>query len=734
MVLLFFCIDGETNFAIVKEHIKQQGSVDVLSLKSYLIGPSRVGKTTTRRRLTGEIDYLSPDEIVPSTGIDAPLTVQLYHDTEQSSVLISEGWTCQGLSEQCRAICNCILNTQSSKADSTGQKNATMGKSGEKSEKSSVKSFPATSALQLKSKASSTSEASVDFSAETESSDSDSSSELSVDTTTQSRPDPEDEITSALRLLIEEKDWNTIRKVLKSDKFTLLHIVDIGGQPEFHEILPLLLHGHALNLIFLDMTKDLDSLYTVIYSDHSGSSPLQYQSEFTIKEIIQRALHSITLLQSNTDYSQLAAILVGTHLDKCSEANILTLERSIRDNFSNFIEDSILCSSSKQGEKYIYLVNNVSGDSSDIKGLRELIETTVHNRFNPKKVPTATLLLHLILRLKFDPSPGWCSLEECISIAEHCGISREDLTKEGGILQYLHDSFGTILHYRGLKIGLRVIVNTNLITHPPAELFATAFGTNESERETAEKMRRTGEIPHRLMTKVCSSKNYQSAVDEIPTDEIVELLTSRYILYEHVQLENEKRFYFLPCLLYPDHKVNEQSQDPVFLDSLTYPPILLIPETGFVPLGPFPATVVKLSQSSHWTLAKRPRFRNHIRFFFQLPTEQVLDVELRSLSTHLEFSISCEPINPCLIPECLHELRECFDEVLSFYPHTKRLKWDFGFYCPHAIQSRRSPHPACCKTKDKPQSVICSLEGCKDGPINLQDKHKCWFTVSECIK
>ena len=60
--------------------------MDILSLKSYLIGPSHVGKTTTLHRLTGEINHLSPDEIIPSsTGIDKPLTVQLYaHHIEQS--------------------------------------------------------------------------------------------------------------------------------------------------------------------------------------------------------------------------------------------------------------------------------------------------------------------------------------------------------------------------------------------------------------------------------------------------------------------------------------------------------------------------------------------------------------------------------------------------------------------------------------------------------------------------
>ena len=121
-----------------------------------------------------------------------------------------------------------------------------------------------------------------------------SSSDESIDIDSSSLPSPsasdsiisqlqpnsgQDEITSVCR---SKKDWKKIREFLKCNNSTLLHIVDIGGQPDFHEILPLLLHGHALNLIVLNMTQDLDSPYTVVYRDDSGSCPIQYKSEFTI--------------------------------------------------------------------------------------------------------------------------------------------------------------------------------------------------------------------------------------------------------------------------------------------------------------------------------------------------------------------------------------------------------------------------------------------------------------------
>ena len=723
----------------------------MLSLKSYLIGPPCVGKTTTLRRLTGEIDHLSPNEIVPSTGINTPLTVQLYQDTEQSSVLISEGWKSQGLSEQCRALCSCILNYPSSssshntthrQSESSTEKQSTSVESSSSSVESSSSSVKSPSSK----KQSSSSSSKVETVSNTEPTNTASfpiPSSSSSSTTTQpeyvSFTAETDEITDVLSL-VKKKDWEKIRAYLKADNFTLINIVDIGGQPEFHEILPLLLHGLAFGMLFIDMTKTLDHKYKVVYREDSGPSHIQYKSQYTIKEIIRRALHSISSLQSGRP----TAILVGTHHDMCSKRDVQDLERSVQEAFANFIQSGVLCSVNKPGEKesYIYPVNNMSGGSSDIEGLRELITTVVHKRFKSEPVPTATLLLHLVLRMKFDPTPGLCSFEECIKIAERCGISREDLLKKKGILQYLHDRFGTILYYRGLKIGRQVIVNTNLVMRPPAELFVTAFGATICEHKVAEKIRETGEIPFHVMEEVCSPSRGQSPATEIPTDEIVELLKSRYILYENVQSASKEKVYFLPCLLYPDHKVDKQSQDLGFLNSLTYPPILLIPKKEYVPLGSFPATVVELSQnySCHWRLDESLRFRNRLRFYFLLPNEELepLNVELCSLSTHLEFRIlhdaSSKPINPRLIPVCLQELKSVFDKALSFCTHTQEMDWDFGFYCPHAIQSGRCPHPARCWTDDNnPKVVFCKQQGCVKKPVALENKHRCWFRITVSI-
>ena len=712
-------------------HIQQQGSVDVLSLKSFFIGASCVGKTTARRRLTREIDHLAPDEIVPSTGIDAPLTVQLYHETDRSSVLLSgseRGWKNLGLQEQGVALCSHVFNTLSPPPSSS--RGTTLSPPPSSSRGTTPLPLPSPS------------------SSDTRPSSQRPSTASHVSTPGQTNPLSKlvnllkqkwrsrntKELTTALSSLVKQKDWQSIREFLKeTDMLTLLHIVDIGGQPECHEILPLLMHGLALNLIFLNVTQDLDSPYTVVYRADGGYSPIQYESEFTIREIIQRALCSIASLQTSQDHKP-AAILIGTYLDQSSEAAVLTLDRSIQEAFkdADFMKNNILCPVSKPGEeeRYIHPLDNVSGGSSDIEELRQIITTIAHNRFKPVQVPTSTLLLHLILRLRYEVR-GWCTVQECVEVANICGISEKDLLAENGVLQYLHDRFGTILHYRGLKIGLRVIINTNIIMAPTTELFVYAFGAKETEPRIADRIRATGEIPLRLMNKICSSENVKPSDNRIPTSEIVELLASRYILYENARSANEETSYFLPSLLLPDHKVAKESSDPHLLSALFYSPILLCPSTGFVPLGLFPATVVKLSQHGSWSLDECNRFRNRIRFYVQYRKEKLLHVELRTLSTHLEFRIvSTTPVNPRLIPVVREELWDAIIEVSSLYQHTQDVKWRYGFYCPHSVSSGGRPHPALCQTMEEPQDVVCSLSDCHGGPVGLEDRHKCWFMVS----
>ena len=173
--------------------------------------------------------------------------------------------------------------------------------------------------------------------------------------------------------------------------------------------------------------------------------------------------------------------------------------------------------------------------------------------------------------------------------------------------------------------------------------------------------------------------------------------------------------------------------DPKLLSGLLYSPLLLIPATGFVPLGQFQASVVRFSQDEKWSLDDANRFRNRIGFYFHDDRGGLIHVEIRKFVSHLDVRILTDAvINPRLILEC-RQLWTMFCEVGALIPHTRDVHWDFGFYCPHTVQSGQRPHPARCLSKTKPQHVICTRQDCRGGPVGLEYKHKCWFTVSACV-
>ena len=77
---MFRCVGaaGTQNRNLFKQYIKRQGSLPVCSQRCFLFGLSCIGKTSAKRCLTGVIKHILPNEIIPSTGINMPLTVRLH--------------------------------------------------------------------------------------------------------------------------------------------------------------------------------------------------------------------------------------------------------------------------------------------------------------------------------------------------------------------------------------------------------------------------------------------------------------------------------------------------------------------------------------------------------------------------------------------------------------------------------------------------------------------------------
>ena len=753
------------------------------SLKMILCGLPRTGKTTAMRRLSNQLRCLDPkDSPVPSTGFEGPQTVELYQKTVKQSVVIAGvggevEWKYQDLEEQGQTLYSRILKSSSNNTSSpamtssSSQSDAAMTSSSSQSDaavtSSSSQSDAAVTSSSSKSNTAMTSQSDAAMTSQSDAAMTPSSSESDVASISGAELQPllisKDVLLSqsstaldeqaVLTSLVKAQDWNTVREKLRAiEDMTTLHMMDCGGHPECHEILPLLLEGRALSLIFLNLTHDLDKTYQVVFRGKEGSSSIEYESVFTAREVLQRILCSISSLQSGVHeekpaalgvhkekpgvHEKPAALLVGSYLDKTHREAVLTLDRSVQKAMKSFIDDDILFPANVQEGKYIATLNNMSEDQGDIQELRKVILTIIETRFPPQPLPTAWLMLHLLLRTKYEKEPGWCTVEECVKVAMACGIKKEELLGEGGILRYIHKHYGTLLYYPKVP-GLcdRVVCDPNIILHPFTRTFVHSFACNRGYVQTAKSIRATGEIPHDLMETICARKS----TDPIPTPEIVALLKNRYIVYENVRTQKGSRKYFMPCLLKPNASVVKEASDPTTLSSLNPAPLLLVPySTGFVPLGLFPALVVKMSHT--WDLKEGDRFRNRIQFKIRPEGKPASTVEFRQHPSYLELRLlrmsskqAPQAMDLSILICCRRQLWDALRQVSSEYPHMKDVVWRFGFYCPGGLQCGGQPHFAVCMANEEvvPVDMACCHEPCCiEEDFLLEDKHNSWFKVS----
>lgn len=185
----------------------------------------------------------------------------------------------------------------------------------------------------------------------------------------------------------------------------------------------------------------------------------------------------------------------------------------------------------------------------------------------------------------------------------------------------------------------------------------------------------------------------------------------------------------MPCLLRPHPSVFDKAD---YLSSLDPAPLQLVPEHdkgavcgrshGYVPLGLFPALVVKMSHI--WILYEQDRFKNRIRFVIRRTGKETRMVELRQYADYLELRLlpptfKEEPqvkTDLSVLISCRQQLWDSLNKVSSQHPHMKDVVWHFGFYCPGGLQRGRQPHSANCLTEEKEKIV-------EDGPVDMQCFH-----------
>ena len=233
----------------------KNNTIELHYLKTHFIGPSGLGKTTTRQRLVGSITNLS---LLPEDQRKRCST--LLAECEQVLAFVDKSGTklefkaSSSLEEETQFIFSYLMSCES--IEETPKKQPTKETTDPKNQTTVPKE--------------------------------------TVSPTDQPTPELPEKVVKVTTVDVG-KVVSRLRSIVGSGEYTkellnkvLLNLVDIGGQPGFVEMFPFLSKGAGIFLVFFRLDKDLDDMCQVSY-ERGNDKITPYDSTYTSTETLSQS-------------------------------------------------------------------------------------------------------------------------------------------------------------------------------------------------------------------------------------------------------------------------------------------------------------------------------------------------------------------------------------------------------------------------------------------------------------
>ena len=710
----------------ILQRYSTEEKIAIRSVKCFLTGLPGVGKTTFLKRLSEKIVNLSlaGEESCSSTGLEAPLPVCVPDETQFSTAVVSsKKWQVQQGNEDSAAVMIELFRSTS------------LGKKEEKIE--AFVPAPSPQISNVEATTDSTSDVLANASSNSTATHVSDAQVVAVADEQSSvvAPRPHvDTIGEYIQHVLQTKGLSSIKHLHNK---SMIYLVDTGGQPEFHELLPVILRGSALYFIFFSLAYSLYQKVHVRYRLPKGdtrSSDITYDSFHSSIEMIHQLLSSFYSIHNrevekgpNSSGSSLeegkshsAAVLLATyadHLDGADEqARLMEINQQLLQWLESCKFDKKFLTYSTSSPLIFTPIDNMYGTKQEISEFESFVAPIIRE-FPEVKLPHSFALFHLILQHKFE-SPGVCSIEEAIELGSGCGIRRPDVVT---VLEYLHKHLGTILFYEEVtELREIVIVNPNILFQCLTEIIMESFAGTRSHATGSAHVRETGEISEEVIE---GFKGILEGVGQsVLTPYHVIYLLKHFKLLQKMEREGEVVF-FMPCLLKVNQEVIGCSYQAV--SNTPIPSLLVHFKGGYIPVGMFSALIVTLTTSHGWELDEEQRYRNSVQF--------ILEHFVLKLVVHPSFlEIRVEEVSgdmgkiheACVAVQ--EEIWSCLEQLSSELPHLEK-QFNLGYLCSGSKDSTIRLHVSIRKSAQK---MLCTrsprCHGLKDIDNDYQIWHKEW--------
>ena len=235
----------------------------------------------------------------------------------------------------------------------------------------------------------------------------------------------------------------TSQKILK---LKLLHFVDSGGQPQFHEVLPAFIHNTALIILVLKLNESLDASSRGEFCDEEGATYVDTNSAvLNNKEVLEHQIRTIQAKPPALGENRKAMVaVVGTHRDEeerlikekvCPETRPQK-NKKLRNLFFPLLASLLIMFCPP--DEIIFPVNVLNPNEDDWDVLRVLRQKIMEaGLFSEYQIPVGWFLLEQDIR-KFAENEGRkvVSVSDCVTIAANLEIINREILEAA--LLYFH--------------------------------------------------------------------------------------------------------------------------------------------------------------------------------------------------------------------------------------------------------------------------------------------------------
>ena len=502
----------------------------------------------------------------------------------------------------------------------------------------------------------------------------------------------------------------------------LVYVIDSGGQPQFHNLLPLFVQGISTAVYILDLNYWPNDYPLIKYFKEGEELGKECQSNLTNAENFRYLIQSIKSLSN-----QCRLVCIGTHADETDRKKIEKNNHRMLKLLPKHFKDSEKCKYKNGMEnELIFPIDTLVKEKLNREKLAKELQNVIWPPigkfeeciFKEIKVPAWWYFLEIMLKTQFD-GRKILHYSECKQVANKLNFHEAALIEA---LKFFHEHH--IFHYYDFLPHV-VFCDTQVLLDKVAEIVEYAASSITDGRGLL--LAKEGKITVEILKSDKLAKHYIPNLFE-PKD-LIAIFENLWIITEirgssvsEEKQESDRKQYLMPATLdiLSEAKLNNYR---VFSSSIA--PLLIYFKSEFIKCGVFCCLQVHLLRSPDWELYEDSNPKQNC-IIYRVDTFLVTVMNSHNcVEIHIDPCIPHSDVYPKFCFEVKKLILECLKQAYKHLGYDTVDDTEFGFFC--ACKDTNNHQESTCSQVAFIKNKFLACKRYAKHCTKIEDKHKVWF-------